>query len=90
MKPSDRPSVDSLYNRLGIELFSTLLRLRRLRWFGHVSCSEGWISHCLSLDVIGKRGKGGPRKAWEEVIQDYLKSWKIKKILRTGSSREVL
>ena len=60
VKPSDGLSVDSLYNRLGIEPLSISLRLRNLRWFGHVLCSEGWISHCLSLDEVGKPGKGHP------------------------------
>ena len=77
VKPSDRLSVDSLYNCLEIEPLSTLQALRRLWWFGHDSGSEVWISHCLSLDVVGKRGR--PQKTWEEVIQDDLKSWKINK-----------
>ena len=57
VKPSDRLSVDSLYNRLAIEPLSTLLR--HVRWCWHVSCIEGWISsHCFSLDVAGKHDKG--------------------------------
>ena len=50
-----------------------------LRCFGHISHSEDWISHCLSLDVVGKHGKDHPRKKWEEVIQDDFKSWQIYK-----------
>ena len=37
VKISDRVSVDSLYQRLEIVPLTTLLRSRRLRWFGHVS-----------------------------------------------------
>ena len=56
VKPSDRLSVDSLYNRLAIEPLSTLLR--HVRWCWHVSCIEGWVSsHCFSLDVVGKHDK---------------------------------
>ena len=28
------------------------------------------------FNVVGKCGKGQPRKMWEQVIQDDLKSWK--------------
>ena len=77
VKHSDRLSGDSLYNRLGIDPLSTILRLRRLRWFAHVSRNEGWISHCLRLDVVGKCRKGRPPKTWEDAIQDNLKFGKI-------------
>ena len=60
VKISDRVSVDSLYQRLGIAPLTTLLRSRRLRWFGHVSRSDGWINQCCNLDAKGKRGKGRP------------------------------
>ena len=56
VKFSDRVSVDSLYQSLGIAPLTTLLRSRRLRWFGHFSRSEGWINQCHNLDVKGKRG----------------------------------
>ena len=72
VKISDRVSVDSLYQRLGIAPLITLLRSRRLRWFGHVSHSDGWINQCRNLDVRGKCGKGCPRKSWDDVIMDDL------------------
>ena len=62
IKPSDRLSVDSHYNGFEIKSLSTLLRLGRLRWLGHVSRSEGWIIHCYSLDVVRKCGKGCSQK----------------------------
>ena len=69
VKISDRVSVDSLYQRLGIAPLTTLLRSRRLRWFEHVSRSDGWINQCRNLDARGKRGKG-PRKSWDDVMDD--------------------
>ena len=79
VKISDRVSVDSLYQRLGIAPLTTLLRSRRLRWFGHVSCSGGWINECHNLDARGKCGKGRPRKSWDDVIMDDLNSCNLNK-----------
>ena len=79
VKISDRVSLDSLYQRLGIAPLATLLRSRRLRWFGHVSRSDGWINQCCNFDVRGKRGKGRPRKSWNDVIQDDTNSWNLNK-----------
>ena len=79
VKTSDRVSVESLYQRLGIAPLTTMLRARRLRWFGHVSRSDGWINQCRSLNVSGKRSKGRPRKSWDEVIMDDLNSYGINK-----------
>lgn len=72
VKHSHRLSVDPLYNRLGIEPLSTLLRLRCFSWFGHVSLNEGWIRHCFCLDVVGlpTKNMGGSHWGW-------LKSLKI-------------
>ena len=79
VKISDRVSLDSLYQRLGIAPLTTLLRSRRLRWFGHVSRSDGWINQCRNFDVRGKRGKGRPHKSWNDVIQDDINSWNLNK-----------
>ena len=79
VKISDRVSVDSLYQRLGIAPLTTLLRSRCLRWFGHVSRSDGWINQCRNLDARGKRGKGRPRKSWDDVIMDDLNSCNLNK-----------
>ena len=79
VKISDRVSLDSLYQRLGIAPLTTLLRSRRLRWFGHVSRSDGWINQCRKFDARGKRGKGRPRKSWNDVIQDDINSWNLNK-----------
>ena len=79
VKISGRVSLDSLYQRLGIAPLTTLLRSRRLRWFRHVSHSDGWINQCRNFDVRGKRGKGRPRKSWNDVIQDDINSWNLNK-----------
>ena len=54
-----------------------LLRSRLLTWFRHIFHNGGWINQCLNLDVVGKWGKGWPRKTQDDVIQNDLKSWNL-------------
>ena len=86
VKHSHRLSVDPLYNRLGIEPLSTLLRLRCFSWFGHVSLNEGWIRHCFCLDVVGLPAKNmrGSHWGWLKILENK------QKILWARSSGEVL
>ena len=79
VKISDRVSVESLYQHLGIAPLTTLLRSRCLRWFGHVSHSDSWINQCRNLDVRGKCGKGHPCKSWDDVIMDDINSCNLNK-----------
>ena len=79
VKPEDRISTTSLYTRLQIPPLESVLRLNRLRWFGHVQRSNDWIKRCTLLEVNGKRGRGRPRKTWKQTIDEDLKSWKIEK-----------
>ena len=44
VKPSDDPDMEELLKKLGLEDLATLIRRRRLRWFGHVERSSGEIS----------------------------------------------
>ena len=44
-----------------------------LRWFRYVSHTDSWVNQCLSLDVVGKQGKGQPLKTRDGVFQVDLK-----------------
>ena len=50
------PTVE-LRRRLGIEGVVEVMRLVRLRWFGHVEQKEvdDWVSACRNLEVAGSR-----------------------------------
>ena len=48
----------SLLSKLGIEDVEIVLHTSRMRWFGHVECSVGWISQV----------PGRPKKPWNELI----------------------
>ena len=73
IKPKDKISTPSLYQRLNIPHLDNTLRCNRLRWAGHVHRSQTWTGGCLSLVVEGRRGKGRPRKTWRDVINEDLR-----------------
>ena len=62
VRPSDEPNMEELHKKLGLEDLTILIRRRRLRWFGHVERSSGEISRVRSMQIVGKRGHGRPRK----------------------------
>ena len=49
----------------------TLVKKRKLRWFGHVSRSSGLAKAILQGTVKGKRKRGRQKKRWE----DNIKKW---------------
>ena len=61
------PTVD-LLARLGLEGIASVLRTRRLRWYGHVTRSSGAIHEVTEVSVPGSRGRGRPRKTWRECV----------------------
>ena len=42
----------------------------RMRWFGHVERSTGWISEVRRLNVVAQKRSGRPWKSWDEVINN--------------------
>ncbi len=67
----DGHSSDQLRDRLKLDRISDCVQKRRLRWFGHLERMEedNWVSKCRHLEVAGSRGRGRPRKTWDEVVQ---------------------
>ena len=52
------------------------MRESRLRWFGHVKRRrmDVAVRRCESIKLLGcKRGRGRPKKSWQEVIKYGLK-----------------
>ena len=48
----------------------TLVKKRKLRWFGHVSRSSGLAKTILQGTVKGKRKRGRQKKRWEDNIRE--------------------
>ena len=59
---NDKVCSHSLLSKLGIHDVEVVLRTSRMRWFGHVERSVGWISQVrkLNLDICKKPGR--PKK----------------------------
>ena len=49
----------------------TLVKKRKLRWFGHVSRSSGLAKTILQSTVKGKRKRGRQKKRWEDNIKEW-------------------
>ena len=49
----------------------TTVKIRKLRWYGHVSCSSGLAKTILQGTVKGGRRQGGQRKRWEDNIREW-------------------
>ena len=78
VRTSDEPDMMELQTKLGIEDLTTVIRKRRLRWFGHVERSTAEISKVRSMHIAGKRGLGRPGKTWSECVREDLGIFKLK------------
>ena len=64
--------------RLGIEDLDLILKERRLRWYGHVECSNGAVKTDIQVD--GKRGPGRPKMTWKQLTERDCRKWKLSAI----------
>ena len=55
----------------GYDELLTLVKKRKLRWFGHVSRSSGLAKKILQGTVKGKRKRGRQKKRWEDNIKEW-------------------
>ena len=49
----------------------TIVKRRKLRWYGHASRSSGLAKTILQGTVKGGRRQGGQRKRWEDNIREW-------------------
>ena len=49
----------------------TIVKRRKLQWYGHVSCSSGLSKTILQGTVKGGRRQGKQRKRWEDNIREW-------------------
>ena len=55
VRAKDEVSSDSLLTKLGIQDLDVVLRTSRMRWFGHVEHSTGWIAEVRKLNVVAQK-----------------------------------
>ena len=49
----------------------TIVKKRKLQWYGHVSCSSGLAKFILQGTVKGGTRQGRQRKRWEDNIREW-------------------
>ena len=54
-----------------LESLLTILKRRKLKWYGHVSHSSGLAKTILRGTVKGGRRQGRQRRKWEDKIRDW-------------------
>ena len=69
-----------LLAQLGIEDLDLFLKERRLRWYGHVECSNGAVRTAFDIQVDGKRGPGRPKMTWKQLTERDCREWKLSAI----------
>ena len=80
-KISDRVRLSSMHQEIGISSLETCLRIRRLRWFGHIERqpANAWPNAVRHLVVPGTAPRGRPKKRWKDCVNDDLRALKLKK-----------
>ena len=72
-----------------MEAISTVMRRRRLEWFGHVK-RRGETEHIRAvaeMKMKGKRHRGQPKLRWNDTVRRDLKDWNIKEEWATDRER---
>ena len=49
----------------------TIVKRRKLQWYGHVSCSSGLANTILHSTVNGERRHGWQRERWKDNIREW-------------------
>ena len=65
---------------LGIENLDLILKERKLRWYGHVECSNGAVKTAFDIQVDGKCGPGRLKMTWKQLIERDCRVWKLSAI----------
>ena len=70
----DKIKSEELGKRMEILDIGEMLRMARLRWFGHVMRmdEDNWVKKCMNLEVEGTVARG-PRKTWRKTVEEDMK-----------------
>ena len=71
---------NELLKWLGIEDLDLILKERRLRWYGHVECSNGAVKTAFDIQVDGKPGPGRPKMTGKQLTERDYREWKLSAI----------
>ena len=68
---------NELLVQLGTEDLDLILKERRLRWYGHVECSNGVVKSAFHIQVEGKHGPWRPKMTWKQLTDRDCREWKL-------------
>ena len=61
-----------IQNAIGVhDEILTMVKKRKLRWYGHISRSSGMAKTILQGTVKGARRRGRQKKRWEDNIKEW-------------------
>ena len=80
VRPQDDTDTADLLAKLGLADIDSVLRSRRLRWFGHAVRSQECINSVMDIEVVGCRGSGRPRKTWKECVRQDIASCNLESV----------
>jgi len=71
----DMVKSEELASRVGVGSMEEHLRVKRLRWYGHVMRRESdvEIRNVFEMEVEGRRGRGRPARKWIVLVKDDMK-----------------
>ena len=80
VKPAQRIALIDLRSRLGIQPIDSVLRVDRLRWFGHTERMDDdcWVKKIRNFEIPGSCSRGRPQQRWSDVIRSDLRMTKLK------------
>ena len=77
-----------IQNAIGVhDDLLTMVKKRKLRWYGHISRSSGMAKIILHETVKGARRKGRQKKRWEDNIKEWTEMG-FGDSLKAGEDRE--
>ena len=65
----------------------TMVKKRKLRWYGHISRSSGMAKTILQGTVKGARRRGRQKKRWEDNMKEWTGMGRATEILKSTSVR---
>ncbi|GFO15679.1 eukaryotic translation initiation factor 3 subunit f [Plakobranchus ocellatus] len=65
----------------------TIVRQRKLKWYGHTTRSPGLAKTIMQGTVNGGRRRGGQKKRWEDNIREWT-GLELRNTLRKAEDRE--
>ena len=71
----DRVASERLREQLGVDSVFDVVRVGRLRWFGHVmrKSDDEWVKKCQSIELVSNTSRGRSRKIRRERVNKDMK-----------------